>query len=131
MFVEDEERFQRSNKCWIYGKLFDVGDNKVTDQCQVTEKYRGSAHWSCNVNLKLTKTVSVIFHNLKGYDSNLIMQEIGRFDVNISVMPNGLEKRMAFTVHKKFVFIDSMQLMNSCLEVLVKNLTDNDFKYLS
>ena len=29
MSVEDEERFQSSNKCWICDKLFDVGDNKV------------------------------------------------------------------------------------------------------
>ena len=40
--------------------------------CHITEKYRGSAHWSCN----MTKNVSVIFHNLKGYDTHLIMQEI-------------------------------------------------------
>ena len=59
------------------------------------------------------------------------MQKIGKFGVNISVMPNGLEKCMAFTMNKNFVFIDSVQLMNSCLEVLVKDLTDNDFKYLS
>ena len=59
------------------------------------------------------------------------MQKTGKFDVNISVMPNGLEKCMAFTMNKNFVFIDSVQLMNSCLEVLVKDLTDNDFKYLS
>ena len=59
------------------------------------------------------------------------MQKTGKFDVNISVMPNGLEKCMAFTMNKNFVFIDSVQLMKSCLEVLVKDLTDNDFKYLS
>ena len=37
MSVEDEERFQSSNKCWICDKLFDVGDNKVWDHCHVTE----------------------------------------------------------------------------------------------
>ena len=30
----------------------------------------------------------MIFHNLKGYDSHLIMQEIGKFDVKISGIPN-------------------------------------------
>ena len=29
------------------------------------------------------------------------------------------------------VFIDSMQFMNSSLDSLVKNLSDNDFEYLS
>ena len=59
------------------------------------------------------------------------MQEIGKFDVEISVIPNGLEKYMAFTIDKNLVFIYSMQFMNFGLYVLVKNLTDNDFKYLS
>ena len=50
MSAEDEERLQSRNKCWICNKLFDVGDNKVRDHDHVTEKYRGSAHWSCKIN---------------------------------------------------------------------------------
>ena len=38
---------------------------------------------------------------------------------------------MAFTIIRNLVFIDSMQLMNSSLDSLVTNLSDNDFKYLS
>ena len=38
---------------------------------------------------------------------------------------------MAFTINKNLVFIDSTQFMNSSLDALVKNLSDNDFKYLS
>ena len=37
---------------------------------------------------------------------------------------------MAFFVNKNFVFIDSMQFINSSLDKLVKNLSDEDFKYL-
>ena len=50
------------------------------------------------------------------------MQEISKFDVEISVIPNGLEKYMAFTIDKNLVFIYSMQFMNFGLYVLVKNL---------
>ena len=53
------------------------------------------------------------------------MQEIGKCGVKISVMPNGLEKYVAFTINKNLVFIDSMQFMNSSLDALVKNLSDN------
>ena len=61
-------------------------------------KYRVSAHCSCNVNLGLTKNVPVIFYNLKGYDSHLIILEIGKLDVKVNVLPNGLEKKcMPFT----------------------------------
>ena len=59
------------------------------------------------------------------------MQEIGKFDLKVNVIPNGLEKYMAFRINKNLVFIDSMQFMNSSLDSLVKNFSGNDFKYLS
>ena len=34
-------------------------------------------------------------------------------------------------INKNLVFIDSMQVMNSSLQKLVKNLTDGNFKYLT
>ena len=81
--------------------------------------------------LKLLKKVPVIFHDLKGYDSHLIFKELSKFNVKISVIPNGLEKYMVFIINKNLVFVDSMKFMNSSLDKLVKNLNDKDFKYLS
>ena len=119
MSAEDKERFQTSNIYWIWDNLFDVGDNKIRNHCHVTGKSRGSSHWSCNINVKLTKKIPVIFNNLKGYDSHLIMQEIGKFNVKVNVIPNGLEKYMAFTINFNLVFIGRMQFMNSCIDALV------------
>ena len=48
------------------------------------------------VDLQLTKNVPVIFHNLRGYESHLIFRELDKFDLKISVIPNGLEKYTAF-----------------------------------
>ena len=94
----------------------------MRNHCHVTRKYRGPAHWICNINLRLTKTIPVIFHNLRRYDCHLIMQKIGKFDAKVNVIPNELEKYMAFTINNNLVFIDSMQFMNSSLDSLVKNL---------
>ena len=66
MTAEENEKFARSNICWICGTLIDIGDNKVRDHCHITGKYRGCAHWKCNTNLKISKKVPVISHNLKG-----------------------------------------------------------------
>ena len=77
----------------------------------------------------MTKKFSIIFHNLRGYDSHLIFCEFNKFDVKISVMPNGLEKYMFF-LNKSLLFIDSMQFMNSSLDTFVKNLSDEGSKYL-
>ena len=95
------------------------------------KNFWGTAHWSCNINLQLTKKLSVIFHNLRGHDSHLVFHELKKFDVKIDVIPNGLEKYMAFILNKNLVFIDSMQFMNSSFENLVKDLSEDEFKYLT
>ena len=131
---KEEEKFQSSNTCWICEKLIDNDDDddddddddcdddhddeKVRDPSHVTGKLRGAAYWSCNINLQITKNVSVIFHNLRGYNSHSIFCEINKFDVKIDVIPNKLEKYMACFLSKKLVFIDSMQLMTSSLDKL-------------
>ena len=62
----------------------------------MTGKFRGAAQQSCNMNFQLTKKVPVIFHDLRGYDSHLIFSDLNKLDVKISVIPNGLEKYIAF-----------------------------------
>ena len=51
------------------------------------------------------------------------MQEISKFDGKVHVIPNGLEKHLAFTINNNLVFICSMQFMNSGLDALVKYLS--------
>ena len=79
----------------------------------------------------MTKKFPVKFHNLKGCDNDLIFKDLSKFNVEMSVIPNGLEKYMAFTINKNLIFIDSMQFMNFSFDSLVKKLEDKDFKYLS
>ena len=67
MSAKEEEQFQSSNICWICEKLIDDDNEKVRDHCHVTGKLRGAAHWSCNINLQLTKKVPRILHSLRGY----------------------------------------------------------------
>ena len=49
--------------------------------------------------------------------------------VDINVIPNNMEKYMAFMLGKHLVFIDSFQFMNSSLDKLISNLPNDSFKY--
>ena len=59
------------------------------------------------------------------------MQELDKFNLKISVIPNGIEKCMSFTINNKLSFIDSFQFLSCSLDSLVTNLSKNDFKYFS
>ena len=120
MRKEDNEGFKNSTKCWVNDNDYVDNDLKVRDRCHVTGKYRDSAHSDCNNNLKLNHKIPVVFHKLQNYDSHLIMQELGKFNLKINVIPNGLEKYMSFTISNKLDFIDSFQFPSSSLGSLVK-----------
>ena len=94
------------------------GDVKVRDNCHIIGKYRGSTQRDCNINAKLNKKIPVVFHNLKKYDSDLIMQELGKFSLKINIVPNELEKYMSFSFNNKLSFIDSFQFLSSSLDSL-------------
>ena len=42
-----------------------------------------------------------------------------------------MEKYISLTINKRLTFIDNFQFLSSSLNSLVKNLSKNDFKYLS
>ena len=112
---------------------YDYVDNDVNlrDHYHITRKYRDPAHGDCNINLKLNHKKLVVFHNLKNYDSYLIVEELVKFNLKITVISNGIEKYISFTVNNNLSFIDSFQFLRSSLESLVKNLNKDGFKYLS
>ena len=93
--------------------------DKVRDHCHITGKYRGAAHWRCNINFRINPEmeIPVFFHNLRGYDSHLLLQ--GADGSNIKCIPNNKERYMSVTVGK-LKFLDSMQFMADSLDNLVK-----------
>ena len=148
MTKDDEKKFQKAEECHICDKKYTDEDIRVRDHCHITGKYRGSAHQECNLKLRVNPEeikIPVIFHNLRGYDSHFIMQEIGAIvkeytyknkkgkeqHMNINAIPNNIEKYMAFMLGDRLTFIDSLQFMNSSLEKLVSNLPRQSLKYTS
>ena len=80
MTEKNEEAFQKAEECHICDRKYTDKDIRVRDHCHITGKYRGSAHQECNLKLKIEPEkikIPVIFHNLRGYDSHFIMQQIG------------------------------------------------------
>ena len=148
MTKNDLDVFEKATECHICNKQYTSEDIRVRDHCHITGKFRGSAHQECNLKLTLNPDkikIPVIFHNLRGYDSHFIMQEIGAIvknhtyknkkgekkQMNINAIPNNMEKYMAFMLGNHLTFIDSFQFMGSSLDKLVSNLPKDALKYTS
>ena len=81
--TKDEElSFNNSEECHICNVKYSEKDIRVRDHCHITRKYRRSAHQECNLKLSLTDRIPIVFHNLRGYDSHLIAQQVGRIVKN-------------------------------------------------
>ena len=115
MTENDELRFKQMDECHICGDRYTGKDVCVRDHCHIMRKFRYSAHQECNLRLRITLEsikIPVVFHNLPGYDSHLIMQQIGRIAMDhaynnkkgeeqhlkIDAIPNNAEKYSGFHV---------------------------------
>ena len=131
MSKKNEEDFQSVTQCWICQKEFNDEKNpKVRDHFYILGLYRGPAHKICNVKLAIKPWITpipVVFHNLKGYDSHLIMQQIHKITGRLSCIPNNTEKYISFSV-VQLKFLDSFQFMASSLAKLVDATNNDDFK---
>ena len=115
----DWESHRTASRCHVCDGLLE-GDS-VRDHCHFTGKYRGAAHSACNLKLRLspkTTTILVAFHNLRGYDSHLLMQAISKGEGQISCIPNNTEKYISFSLGQ-LCFIDSAQFLLAPLYKLV------------
>ena len=118
--VKDFKEFRKQTMCKHCNKKF-MNKDKVIDHDHITGKYRGAAHSSCNLKLRINSEkvkIPVFFHNLKNYDAHLIMQYIGEQDGNLSCIPNNKEKYISFS-WRQFVFKDSAEFLLASLEKLV------------
>ena len=138
MTKKDEKAFKKATHCHICEKRYRVDDEPVRDHCHVTGKYRGSAHQTCNLKLQISAEkikIPVVFHNLKGYDSHFIINELGEIikksedNIKIKVIAQNAEKYISFYIGQHLYFIDSFAFMSSSLEKLAGNLSEDDFIY--
>ena len=128
MTRDDWKAHRHATTCHICEKALD-GDS-VRDHSHITGKYRGAAHSACNLKLRLspkTTTIPVVFHNLRGYDSYLLMQAISKVEGKVSCIPNNTEKYISFSLGQ-LRFIDSAQFLLASLNKLVAANPPQAFK---
>ena len=122
--------FNNATTCHIYTKPL-VGD-KVRDHCHIVGSYRGAAHNEYNLMYMISKSgwkLPVVIHKLKGYDGHMIVKALKSEFGKVRVIPQNMGKYLSLTVDQ-LKFIDSFQFTPKGLDVLVKTLVDDEYRYL-
>ena len=134
MTDEDDQKFRDATIYSICGE--ELCDRRVRDHDHVSGAFRGAAHNNCNLQYRLLRkknkddddsyVISVVFHNLRGYDSHHIMEKLGIYkQKQVTVVLNTLEKYISFSL-ENLRFIDSLQFMGKSLEKLVHNIAQEE-----
>ena len=120
LFTEEDELYHDADDiCHICNKNC---VDKVRDHCRQTGRYRGPACIICNLNYKHQNFITVIFHNGKGYDFNLLFNKIfkqnnSRRRIDILPSTNGKARMFRVGVLK---FIDNYSFLTMSLDKMPK-----------
>ena len=121
----EEKNFEKTNLCHICEKIIGDFEIKCRDHNHRTGEYRGASHLICNLNFQTPKQIPVIIHNLKNFDSNLILKELNQeYFKKCKVIPKSTEKFLSFSIDS-LKFLDSFQFMSASLSNLVSNLRNS------
>ena len=118
MTREDWRAYNSATTCHICEKPLD-GDRPrpLSHQWKVQRGRPQRLHPQAALNPKTTP-IPVVFHNLRGYDSHLLMQAISKVEGKVSCIPNNTEKYITISLGQ-LRFIDSVQFLLACLDKLV------------
>ena len=79
---------------------------------------------------KTSKKNTNNFSYLQRYDGHIIFKKLNNFNLDIALIPKGIDKYISIIVNKHITFIDSLQFYNGSLDTLASNLNNEDFKHL-
>ena len=133
MTQEDEKHFRNNNICWFCEQEI-LDDTKVRDHCHLTGKYRGPAHYNCNINVKQKQSnfIPILFHNFSNYDCHLFFKTLidkKPDNINLTVIPKTNEEYISVS-YGCIRFLDSYRFLQDSLDNLVKTLNEDDFNIL-
>ena len=138
--------YEKQKVCYICEKMFCADKNKksecklyhkVRDHCHYTGKFRGAAHYNCNLRHNVPKEIPIVFHNGSTYDYHFVIKKLAEeFKNDFECLGENIEKYVTVsvplkkehdndeTITYKLKSIDSYRFIQSSLSNLVDNLSE-------
>jgi len=135
----EKDEYENTKNCTLCFEPFTTRNYKCCHHNHLSGQYISTVCNNCNLQLKPIRIhneylIPVIFHNLKRYDSHLIIEKLQSYllptDTNIEIIASNSEQFISFEF-SGVRFIDSYLFLSASLETLVDNLckSNGEFKF--
>ena len=129
---EEQKQHDKATHCEYCQIEFDDKDHqKCAHHNHINGLILGSACLSCNSKMKVNNCLHIVFHYLKGYDSNFILSRMSnQFEgQNINLIGRNTSNMFHMNVNNFVKIIDSYEYITSSLSSLSANLKMDNIKY--
>ena len=129
---KEEEDFREARVCYLCKYPFQENVKKfirVRDHCHFSNEYLGAAHHSCNWKRTNVRYIPVFIHNFRNYDVQFLLQGMKYYTKrNVGGLPYNMEKFRTLHIGR-INFVDSIAMLPTSLQELVKNLRDSNHPF--
>jgi hypothetical protein len=140
---EEEHKYRSATECEVCHEKFGTKRSdgtkviKVRHHDHITNKFVGAWCSKCNLNNNNNhfKTI-VVFHNFSGYDGHFIIKYATKFmhddwplSYNYQKIISKSSQKIKHFQYKDYIFMDSMNHLNSSLDKLVETLNKSGYSF--
>ena len=129
---EEQKQHDESTHCEYCKIVFDQKDHKkCAHHNHINGLFLANACLSCNSKMKVNNCLNIVFHYLKGYDSNFILSRMAKHfeGQNINLIGRNTSNIFHMNVNNFVKIIDSYEYITSSLSSLSANLKMDNIKY--
>ena len=120
--LEEISSYNNFDTCHICRCKIYKHEKKVRDHCHVSGKYRGAAHFDCNVRYRQPNKIPICFHNFRNYDSQILISNLKKIHhQKVVIIPHNTEKFTSIIISNYYI-IDTYLHTLASLDDLVKSL---------
>ena len=127
-----QKKHDKATHCEYCEIEFDDKDHKkCAHHNHINGSFLGSACLTCNSKMKVNNCLHIVFHYLKGYDSNYILSRMSKHfeGQNINLIGRNTSNVFHMNINNYIKIIDSYEYITCKLESLSKNLDMKNIKY--
>ena len=125
------KRYNNVKKCEFCNEKLNKQNHRIQHHNHITGDYIATVCKSCNSKMKTDNCLYIVFHYMKGYDGNFIIEKLNEQfkDAKINLIGRNASSIFHIGIQSYIKIIDSHEFIMASLKNLSNNLKFEDINY--